>query len=153
VRLAAATAADAPAMAAVHAASFDEAWDAGEIGSVLEGPGGFGLVVRDPQTGAVAGFILARTVADEAEVLTLAVDPLRRRSGIGRALVEAVALNAAAAGARSLFLEVASDNEAALGLYRAAGFARVGQRPGYYRRGAGAVDALVLRRDLNSPPG
>jgi ribosomal-protein-alanine N-acetyltransferase len=120
---------------------------------LLKGPGGFGLVVRDPDTEAVVAFILARAVADEAEVLTLAVDPPHRRSGIGRVLVEAVALNAAAAGARSLFLEVASDNDAALGLYRAAGFSPVGQRPAYYRRGAGAVDALVLRRDLNSPPG
>ncbi len=140
-------------MAAVHAASFAEAWDTVEIGAVLEGPGGFGLVVRDPQPGAMAGFILARTVADEAEVLTLAVDPIQRRSGVGRALVEAVALVAAQAGARSLFLEVASDNQAALALYRAAGFTPVGQRPAYYRRGAGAVDALVLRRELNRPPG
>ncbi len=153
MKLAGATVRDAPAMAAVHAASFDEAWDAGEIGALLEGPGGFGLVVRDPNTGAIAGFILARTVADEAEVLTVAVDPVRRRAGIGQALVEAVALNAAASGARSLFLEVASDNSAALALYRAAGFSPVGERPAYYRRAAGAVDALVLRRDLNSPPG
>ena len=140
-------------MAAVHAASFDEPWDAEEIGGVLGGPGGFGLVVRDPQTGEMAAFILARAVADEAEVLTLAVDPVYRRAGMGRALVEAVALNVAAAGARSLFLEVAGDNDAGLGLYRAAGFSPVGRRPAYYRRVDGAVDALVLRRDLNSPPG
>ncbi|HZC15639.1 MAG TPA: GNAT family N-acetyltransferase, partial [Caulobacteraceae bacterium] len=75
-----------------------------------------------------------------------------RRAGVGRTLVEAAAVIAAAAGARALFLEVASDNDAALALYRSAGFARAGQRPGYYRRGAGAVDALVLRRDLNRPP-
>jgi [ribosomal protein S18]-alanine N-acetyltransferase len=139
-------------MAVVHAASFDEAWDADEIGTVLQGPGGFGLVVHEPH-GDMIGFILARSVADEAEVLTLAVDPVYRRAGVGRALVEAVALSAAAAGARRLFLEVASDNNAALGLYRAAGFSPVGRRPAYYRRGAGAVDGLVLRRDLNSQPG
>jgi [ribosomal protein S18]-alanine N-acetyltransferase len=153
VKLATATTAEVSGMAAVHASSFDEAWDSGEIGAVLDGPGGFGLVVRDPQTGSMVGFILARAVADEAEVLTLAVDPTHRRSGVGQALVEAVALNAAAFGARRLFLEVASDNEAALALYRVAGFKPVGQRPAYYRRGAGAVDALVLQRDLNSPPG
>lgn len=153
MRLAGATTRDAPGMAAVHATSFDEAWGADEIRALLDGPGGFGLVVRDPETEAIVAFILARAVADEAEVLTLAIDPPHRRFGIGRALVEAVALNAAAAGAHSLFLEVASDNDAALGLYRAAGFSRVGRRPAYYRRGSGAVDALVLRRDLNSPPG
>ena len=152
MKLEGATIVDVAAMAAAHVASFDEPWGADEIAALLEGPGGFAQLVRDPQTGAVAAFILARAVADEAEVLTLAVDPAHRRAGVGRTLVEAAAVIAAAAGARALFLEVASDNDAALALYRSAGFARVGQRPGYYRRGAGAVDALVLRRDLNRPP-
>jgi ribosomal-protein-alanine N-acetyltransferase len=144
--------ADAAGMAAVHATSFDEPWGPEEIAALLDGPGAFGLMVREPDTDAIAGFILARAIVDEAEVLTLAVDPVHRRSGVGQALVEAAAIAAAAAGAQTLFLEVASDNPAALALYRAAGFGQVGQRPGYYRRGAGAVDALVLRRDLNRPP-
>ncbi|HEX4197946.1 MAG TPA: GNAT family N-acetyltransferase [Caulobacteraceae bacterium] len=152
MKLEAATAADAGAMAAVHAASFDEPWDANEISALLEGPGGFAQLAREARTGIVAAFILARAIADEAEVLTLAVDPAHRRAGVGRALVEAAAVVAAAAGARRLFLEVASDNDAALALYRSAGFAEAGQRPAYYRRGTGAVDALVLRRDLNRPP-
>jgi ribosomal-protein-alanine N-acetyltransferase len=152
MNLAPARAEDASGMATVHASSFDDPWGADEIGALLEGPGGFGLVVRDPKSGAIAAFILARAIADEAEVLTLAVDPAHRRAGAGRALVEAAAIAAAAAGARSLFLEVAGDNHAALALYRGAGFASVGQRPAYYRRGAASVDALVLRRDLNRPP-
>jgi ribosomal-protein-alanine N-acetyltransferase len=143
--------ADAAGMAVVHATSFDGPWSGEEIATLLDGPGGFGLVVREPAARTIIAFILARAIVDEAEVLTLAVDPAHRRSGLGQALVEAAAIAAAAAGARTLFLEVASDNRAALGLYRAAGFARVGQRPAYYRRGAGAVDALVLRRDLNRP--
>ena len=142
---------DAPGMAAVHAASFDEAWSVEDIRAVLAGPGGFGLVVRAPGTEVVVAFVLARAIADEAEVLTLAVDPAHRRAGAGQALVEAVAIAAAAAGARSLFLEVASDNAAALAIYRAAGFTQTGRRPDYYRRPGGAADALVLRRDLNSP--
>lgn len=146
-----ATRSDAPGMAAVHAASFDEPWGPEEIATLLDGPGGFGLVVRDPDAGTIVGFILARAIADEAEVLTLAVDPARRRSGAGHALVEAAAIAAGAAGAQTLFLEVASDNTAALALYRAAGFGQAGQRPAYYPRPIGAVDALVLRRDLNRP--
>jgi ribosomal-protein-alanine N-acetyltransferase len=144
--------ADVAGMAAAHAASFDEPWGPEEIATLLDGPGGFGLVVRESGAGQIVAFILARAVADEAEVLTLAVDPARRRAGAGHALVEAAAIAAAAAGAQTLFLEVASDNTAALALYRAAGFALVGQRPAYYPRPTGAVDALVLRRDLNRPP-
>jgi ribosomal-protein-alanine N-acetyltransferase len=152
VRLEAATSADAAAMAAAHAVSFDEPWRADALSTLLEGPGAFAQLIREPRTGTVVGFILARAIAGEAEVLTLAVDPAHRRSGVGRALVEAAAVIAAAAGAWTLFLEVASDNEAALALYRAAGFTEVGRRRAYYRRGKGAVDALVLRRDLNRPP-
>jgi [ribosomal protein S18]-alanine N-acetyltransferase len=152
MRLDGGTIADAPGMAAVHAASFDEPWGADEIAALLQGPGGFGLVVREAATGVVLAFMLGRVVVDEAEVLTLAVDPAHRRGGAGQALVEAAAIMAAASGARGLFLEVAADNEAALGLYRRIGFSQVGQRPAYYRRGLATVDALVLRRDLNSPP-
>jgi ribosomal-protein-alanine N-acetyltransferase len=151
MRLGAATIADAPALAAAHADSFTESWSGEEIAAVLASPGAFGLVVRG-EGEAVAAFALARTAADEAELLTLAVAPRARRRGVGAALVEAVAGAAAAAGARRLFLEVAADNAAALALYRGAGFAPVGQRPAYYRRGAGVVDALVFARDLNSPP-
>ena len=53
-----------------------------------------------------------------------------------------------------MFLEVAVDNPAAIALYQAAGFVPAGRRRGYYRRqGADAMDALVLRRTLNSRAG
>ena len=143
---------DAPEMARVHAASFDTPWGAGDIRALLTGPGDFGFLVRDPAHQAIVAFILARLAADEAEVQTLAVDPAHRRRGLGQGLVDAVALHAVSAGANSLFLEVASDNAAALSLYSRAGFAEVGRRPAYYRRRDGAADALVLRRDLNSRP-
>jgi [ribosomal protein S18]-alanine N-acetyltransferase len=143
---------DAPAMAAVHAASFAAPWSVDDIRALMAGFGGFGVVLRAAGDDAILGFALARAVGEEAELLTLAVDPAHRRRGAGQALVEAAALGAAAAGARALFLEVAGDNEAALALYRMAGFARAGARPAYYRRAAGAVDAQILRRDLNSPP-
>jgi len=142
--------ADAPAMAAAHADSFDEPWSADDIAALLASPGVYGLVVR--RAGAVAGFALGRALAGEAELLTLAVTPSARRAGLAIALVEAVAGRAAAAAAQRLYLEVAADNVAALALYRQLGFAQVGARAGYYRRaGGGSADALVLARDLNSP--
>jgi ribosomal-protein-alanine N-acetyltransferase len=52
---------------------------------------------------------------------------------------------AEARGAALMTLEVAAENSAALGLYRALGFSRVGRRPRYYADGG---DAVVLRRDL-----
>jgi len=51
-----------------------------------------------------------------------------------------------AAGARRVFLEVAEDNWAARRLYAALGFAPVGRRRNYYRRGQDFVAALTMRR-------
>jgi ribosomal-protein-alanine N-acetyltransferase len=137
-----ATAAAAADLAAIHAATFDEPWGADEIRTLLSGPGGFGLLTD-------GGFILCRAIAGEAEILTLAVKPDARRQGLGRTLVEAAAIVAAQGGAEAFFLEVASDNAAAIALYDAAGFERAGARRGYYQRPDGPVDALVMRRALN----
>jgi ribosomal-protein-alanine N-acetyltransferase len=137
-------------MADLHALCFEAPWSAADIGVLLDGPGGYGLVTRDVD-GNTRGFLLARTVADEAEILTLAVDPGRRRQGLALGLVEAASNLALAIQVRSLLLEVAADNPAAIGLYRRAGFIEVGRRRGYYSRaGRAAIDALIMRRDLNS---
>jgi len=143
---------EAAALVQLHASSFDSPWSAADIAELLTGPGGFGLAAVDDDAEFQA-FILARAIAGEAEILTLAVAPARRRAGLARALVEAAAGVAASLGAESLFLEVAADNDAAIGLYRAAGFAEVGRRRGYYpRKAAAAIDALIMRRGLNSAP-
>lgn len=136
---------DRQALADLHAQAFDHGWSAAEIGSLLETPGTF--VVAEDQ-----GFILARALAGEAEIITLAVAPAARRQGMARRLVEAAAVRAMALAAEALFLEVADDNVAALALYRGLGFEVVGRRRGYYARGNGEppVDALVMRLALNS---
>ena len=65
-------------------------------------------------------------------------------------LLAAALARAEALGCETMFLEVAADNAAALGLYRTAGFVQAGLRRGYYHRPGGDMDALVLRRDLNT---
>jgi len=134
---------DAPSLAIRHQASFDRPWSAVEIAELLTA-GAFGLAMD-------TGFVLCREAGGEAEILTIAVDPAARGAGQGRALVEAAARAAAQRGALTLFLEVASDNAAALALYRAAGFQEVGKRRGYYPRSdSRMIDALILSRALNS---
>lgn len=150
MRLEPVDAAAAAALAALHASAFDHPWSAADIASALQSPGAFALAVRleDDQT---AGFILARAIAGEGEILTLAVSPAARRRGIGRALVEATIGICIENRAESLFLEAAQDNLPAIALYSQTGFESAGLRKGYYRRdGAPAVDALVMRRTLNT---
>jgi [ribosomal protein S18]-alanine N-acetyltransferase len=139
---------DAAGLAEVHAAAFDAPWTAADILRFAEDPGGFMLVAQDGE--AIVGFILCRVMAGEGEILTLAVRPESRRRGAARVLVEAAAVIAGQTAA-AMFLEVADDNAGAIALYAQAGFSVVGRRTGYYaRRGAAAVDAVVMRRALNS---
>ena len=144
--------ADAVALAAVHATSFEAPWTSADIATLLASPGAFALAASeadDPH-----GFILARAIAGEAEILTLAVDSAFRRQGLARALVEAAVGVAVSLAAETLFLEVAADNPAAIALYLGAGFIEVGRRRGYYARPDSAqIDALVMRRDLNRSAG
>mgnify|MGYP003673786791 FL=1 len=132
-------------LAALHATSFDRGWTAEALTDLLDQPGVLAITGPD-------GFILVRAVADEAEILTLAVRPEARGRGLGAQLTRDAATAATAAGARRLFLEVAEDNAAARALYRRAGFESVGRRPRYYaRQGAPAVDALLLSLNLPGP--
>jgi ribosomal-protein-alanine N-acetyltransferase len=136
--------------AALHREAFEplgeRPWTCREIAGLLVSPGVAGLLVE--AEGREDGFALWRTAADEAELLTVAVQPDRRRRGLGRALLSAVVERARRGGARNLFLEVGVDNAPARSLYAQAGFIEVGRRPGYYRRHAGLADALVLRLTL-----
>ena len=97
----------------------------------------------------LVGFILSRLVAGEAEILSVAVAPRRRGSGLARRLLDLHLRRLAGLGARTVFLEVDEDNVPARRLYRRAGFREVGRREGYYPDRAGkAAAALVLRCDL-----
>jgi ribosomal-protein-alanine N-acetyltransferase len=148
VKLRPASAADAAAMARTHAAAFPASWSAEDILRFAEEPGGFALIAET--AAGMAGFILCRVMAGEGEILTLAVRPRSRRRGVASALVEAASAFAAQT-AEAMLLEVAEDNPGALALYARAGFRTVGRRAGYYARsGAAPIDALVMRRALNS---
>jgi ribosomal-protein-alanine N-acetyltransferase len=135
--------------ARLHAAGFAHPWSAEEVAALIASASTLAAAALDPANGRLRGFVLARLAADEAEILTIAVDPAARGRGVGRALLAENLRQAANAGARAMFLEVDSDNAAALALYRRLGFVKVGERAGYYRRQDGArATAVVMRRAL-----
>jgi ribosomal-protein-alanine N-acetyltransferase len=97
------------------------------------------------------GFALARVIADEAELLTLATDPVHRRQGIAVDLLYQIEKAAMKRGAVCQFLEVAADNVAARALYARPGYMQIGHRTGYYARPSCVpVDALVLSKALGA---
>lgn len=133
------------ALASLHARAFDKSWSGAEIAKMLENPAVVALVAggETPE-----GFILAWTVAGDAEVLTVAVVPEARRRGVGAALVNAAIAAVLARGASSMHLEVAEPNQAARALYAKLGFTEAGRRRDYYATEQGWVDAIVMRRAL-----
>ena len=149
MKLAAAGADQGPALASLHALAFQQPWAAAAFTSLLEGAGVFALLAK---TDGPAGFVLCRTVAGEAEILTLAVAPSARRSGVARALMAAAIDLARQAGAEAMFLEVGAGNAAAVTLYARLGFIETGRRRSYYDRDAeGREDALIMHLDLKPP--
>jgi [ribosomal protein S18]-alanine N-acetyltransferase len=98
------------------------------------------------EDGEVWGLVVFRIIADEAEILNLAVEPRRRRRGIASRLIEDAFATCKAAGIKTIFLEVRESNQAARNLYARIGFTENARRPRYYRRPS--EDALVLKRAI-----
>ncbi len=154
---------DARVIARLHLLCFADglggaAWSAPSITSILSLPGSYAYLAAAPPEltpsreiteAQPAGFLLARTLAGESEILCLGVATAWRRHGAARVLLRAAMARAGEAGAARTRLEVAEDNVAARNLYSAEGFAVVGRWPRYYcRQGGMAAAALIFARDL-----
>lgn len=107
--------------------------------------GNFAGWIAQAESGVI-GFLIARNVANEMEILNLAVARGARRRGAGSALLhEAVSL-ARLGGVRRAFLEVRETNLSAIHFYARHGFAATGRRLRYYSDPV--EDALVLSSSL-----
>jgi ribosomal-protein-alanine acetyltransferase len=112
----------------------------------LQGSAATSVVRISEENGEVLGLMVFRIIADEAEILNLAVDSRRRRQGIAWRLIEDAFATCKAAGVKRIFLEVRESNQAARNLYARIGFAENTRRPKYYREPP--EDALVLKRAI-----
>ncbi len=131
-------------MADLHAISIasPRAWSEIEFRDLLSQSGVFAIT----RSGAL---LLGRVVADEAELLTLAVVPVGRRKGTATDLITEFMTEARQRGAHHVFLEVAAENTAACALYSKCGFHSSGRRRNYYRRSDGTHhDAIIMSRDV-----
>ncbi|MDJ0277170.1 GNAT family N-acetyltransferase [Sphingomonas sp. 2R-10] len=144
------TAADIAAVDAVMQAAFEprfgEAWTQAQCLGMLSLPGVWLTLAHDAEL--LVGFALTRAIADDAELLLLAVRPDHRGRGIGRALLRRAIADAQTRGAARLCLEMRAGNDATR-LYAGEGFVRHGERRDYYAgRGGERFDAHTYVRPI-----
>ena len=143
-----ATRRDAPRLAQLHAASFHRGWGDGEFEIMIAERN---TLVHRLQLGRkTIGFAVSRIGADEAEILSIAIDATQRGRGLSGNLLLTHLGHLAGRGVRRIFLEVEENNIPARRLYERCGFTVVGRRERYYRQPDGEqLNALLMRRDLS----
>ena len=126
--------------------TYGEAWTRSQCAGILPMAGVSLIVARDEDSGRTVGFSLFRNVADDAELLLLAVQQERHRQGIGTLLLDDFLDRARRKGAARVHLEV-RDGNPAVEMYTACGFSPVGRRRNYYHATDGQrFDAITLAR-------
>jgi ribosomal-protein-alanine N-acetyltransferase len=139
---------DAARLAQLHGASFHRGWGEAEFEAMMSERNT--LVHRLRLGRKIIGFAVSRMAADEAEILSIAIDAGQRGRGLSRNLLLTHLGHLAGRGVRAIFLEVEENNQPARRLYERAGFGVVGRRERYYRQTGGEqLNALLMRRDLS----
>ena len=107
-------------------------------------------VARAERDGPVVGFVATRANQSALEISGLAVEPLHRRAGLGRALVRAAVRSARKRGFSTVELHVSTGNAAALALYASERFREARRVEGFYssERFPDDGDAWLMIRDL-----
>ena len=150
IRIREASRRDLSAIAEAERICFSDPWSETGLRELFQHETMLGLVAETSLLGIkqVAGYLFARAIREEAEILNLAVLPEFRRQGLGRQLLAVGLERLNTTGIAMVYLEVRESNLAARALYSLEGFSAVGVRADYYRRPR--EHALVLRRRLSS---
>lgn len=144
-----ATIADLAQVAELERQCYSDPWPASAFAELPANPVVYFAVARQGTERSVAGYVIAWTVLDEAELANLAVEPALRRDGVGARLLDAMLEDARQHSVKRVYLEVRESNVAARRLYASRGFSEVGRRKLYYR--SPEEDALILRREGTVP--
>lgn len=138
---------DVRAIAELELCCFTDPWSEASIESALDAESVHTVVAEEE--GVVVGYGFISVVADECEVLNLAVAPSMRRRGIGEELLSEMLSHGAKFGAVTSYLEVRRSNDGAIRLYENAGFSAIGIRKNYYRYPT--EDAVIMAAKLSVP--
>ena len=124
-----ATASDIPAIKAVADLCFTDPWSEGAFASKLGQSVFYVATVGE----SVVGFAIISVSGDEAELYDIAVLAEYRGTRVSCELFEKVFAQTVESGAKTLYLEVRTSNERAVGFYRKHGFCEIGVRKNYYK--------------------
>ena len=142
---------DFPKLSAIHGQGFARGWSDGEIEKLLASDHYFCLVAirKGGNSKNPLGFMIAKSIEDEAEIITIAVDKSARSRGVGSKLVQETIRKLQYDRVKSLFLEVDESNQPAIKLYSRNQFRLLNTREGYYKDALGnPANALVMQRQL-----
>lgn len=136
---------DVPAVGGIDARAFDEGgWpESAFLAELRENRLARYFVVAEPSAAALLGYVGCWVLTDAVHLVTIGVDPIYQRQGIGDLLVMRALELALEAGAPAVTLECRASNAAAQSLYRKYGFEIAGRRRRYY---ADREDALIMTR-------
>ena len=144
IELAEATECDIPRIFEIECGAISPAWSPEALKSeICRGDSVFLLTLKCKE---VVGFCILRRIADEGELLRIAVDKSHRRCGIADMLMNAALGWAEENALLSVYLEVREGNNAAIALYKKHGFVKAGLRKGYYDKPV--ENAVILVKNL-----
>jgi ribosomal-protein-alanine N-acetyltransferase len=139
--------ADLPQVIAVERRAFPTPWSLAMFVLELSKPSGVCLAAIDTDTGKVVGYLICSRYDQVWHLMNIAVDPVCRRRGIARGMLEELLERA---GQREQYtLEVRTSNAPAITLYERFGFRLAGTRRRYYRDTG--EDAMIMWRTAQTP--
>lgn len=146
---------DLAGIVSLHKEAFSDPWGESAFKDALTGSRNVFLLARqfddhkgdlEEKPGLILGYGIIHVVADEAELLNIAVRSDARKNGIGTTLMNILIQEATQRGAARVFLEVRESNQDAVSLYKKHSFFEVGRRRHYYANPL--EDAIVLQRNV-----
>jgi ribosomal-protein-alanine N-acetyltransferase len=142
---------DVPEIAGLAARALGGAWSERGFADQASKRGAVLWTARAGPRSELLGYLVGERVLEELHVLSVGVEPARRRQGIGRSLVARALAAASSAGVDVVHLELRESNRAARCLYEGFGFVEVGRRPRYYRCRERHEDAVLMTLVLRAP--
>lgn len=133
-------------MSYIHSQSFKNYWKSKTFLELSKKPG---ISIWIAKRRIPLGLIISQSTLDESEIITLAVLPKFRKTGIARNLLKTSLVYMFKNGVRICHLEVATNNCAAIKLYATEGFKISGVRKNYYHTDQNLRDAHLMTKNLN----